>query len=151
MLSLAFIWESIYNFVFNVNLINNKSKLLDSVVYENEIIDRFLLYTISYSISYLTIPIISFPSINNAIFSYLRKFYYVRKYYKIKHEYLIYLKVKLYFCVIKYLDPNIINISYLFDQDDQLFYNVIKIDHFNLLFKNLLFTYIMYILKNHVY
>jgi hypothetical protein len=149
--SLFFIWESIYNFVFNIKKISNKKKIIENIVYENELLDRLLLYTITFQFGYFFIPIITFPSVNNAIFNYLRKFYYIRKYYKIKHEYFIYLKVKLYFCIIKYLDSNIINISYIFDQNDQLFYNVIKNDHFSLLFKNLLFTYIMYILRNHVY
>jgi hypothetical protein len=125
--------------------------LIDNVVYENELLDRLILYSLFYPINYLMIPIISYPKINNAIFNYLRKFYYIRKYYKIKHEYFIYLKVKLYFCVIKYLDSNLIDISYIFDHNDQLFYNVIKNDHFTLLLKNLLFTYIMYILRNYLY
>lgn len=153
MFTSIFTWESIYNFFFNFKLIRNKNKLIEHVIYENSLFDRLILYSIATIPSYgyfdYIVPIISYPYISNYIFNYLKQFYYIKKYYKLKNEYLIYLKVKLYYCFIKYLEPEVINISYMFDFSDQVFYNVIKNDHFLLLSKNLLFTYIMYILRSY--
>lgn len=153
MFASIFTWESVYNFFFNFNLITNKNKLIENVIYENSFIDRIILYSAA-SISFggnvdYIIPILSYPYISNYIFNYFKQFYYVKKYYKLKNEYLIYLKVKLYYCFIKYLEPDVINISYIFDFSDQVFYNVIKNNHFLVLSKNLLFTYIMYILRSY--
>lgn len=149
--NLVLICESVYNFFCNLKIIKDKQQLINNVLYENDLMDRILLYTpfvIFGDLNYLIIPVVSFPSINNKIFKWLKTFYYIRKYYKIRHEYLIYLKVKSYHCLIKYLDSSIINISYMFDLSDQTFYNIIKNNHFTILAKNLLFTYIMYILRS---
>ena len=115
MFELIFTWESIYNFVFNLSLflksrgIEKKESIIKNKIYNNSLIDRIIIYQFVYFLPYiynyknLLFPIISFPIINNLLFDFLNRFYYIRKYNKIKKEYIIYLKVKIYYCLIKYL------------------------------------------------
>ena len=129
--------------------------------YKKSLFDRLLLYSffyIVYMVPYnltqnlhlfsLIQIIITFPYINNLLFEKISNLKYVLFYYKIKTQYLIYLKIKLYFCFIKYLDKHLIEVNYKYDTNDQLFYNVIKNNHFTILFKNLLYVIFMYFLRD---
>jgi hypothetical protein len=130
-------------------------------LYKVPILEKYIFYiSIFFITKFLTLSIqrphftwaaisatISHPFILNTFFTKLNNFVFYKRLKYIKRKYLNYLQVKIYQIAIYKLDSDLINVSYLFNQEDSLFSEILNYNHFSILIKNAFFIFIMLFLR----
>ena len=152
-----------FKYKWNSNPETKKKKFIKYYNLNSDIplLEKYVFYILMFSITkFFTIGIdrphltwtaisatISSPFILNTVFSKLNTFVFYKRWKYIQKKYLHYLQVKIYQIAIYKLDPNLISVSYIFNNEDSLFSEILHSNHFSILIKNTIFIFIMLFLR----